>query len=522
MGAIDIHGQARTELETASRNLGARPEVLEPLLACITARAARPVQVPGLLEAGYLRLRALRDRLTDLSADSAAGDGVRESAAALGSLLETGRAVSSPELASRLGDLERAAASAGPAMLASVRECRALAAASGQDHLAAAEFCRQAAVLPDLSASRRWQLVRFQAILLGEHGREFEDDAALMDSVELLRARALPLAEECGCPEYRADSLESLGNVLGIVGQRRAGTRYLEDAVAAFREALDLRDPKTAPAEWAAAQNGLGNALGSLGQRQGDDGLLNEAVEAFGQALALRSEELAPRDWASTMNNLAAALQLLGRKNRDPKVLKRSVGAYRDVLRVWTRGRAPLDWAAAMDNLGSALRALGEHRRGPRTLEQAVAAYRSALAERPRERLPGEWAMTHNNLGAALQRLAQREEAPDIMQQAAEAYENTLLEWTREKMPMTWAMTQANLGVARRELAVMTGDLETADRAVAEIGAAVDVFRGASHAQYTELGEEQLARARELLAELAAKAGLENTRAPRIAIKINT
>ena len=522
MDATDIHDHDRAELETAARTLGASPEALGPLLACITARGVRPVRASGLLEAGYLRLRSLRDRLADLSGDSARGDGVPDAAGALGDILEAGRAISPAELVSRLGDMERAAASADPAVRATVLECRALAAASGQDHLAAADFCRRAADMPGLSAARQWQLVQLQAALLGDHGREFDDDAALKDSIELLRTRALPLAEACGCPEYRAGSLESLGGVLGTAGQRRTGTRYLEDAVDAFREALELRDPESAPAEWAAAQNGLGNALGSLGQRQGDDGLLNQAVEAFGQALSLRSEEQTPRDWASTMNNLAAVLQSLGRKNRDPKVLKRAVAAYKDVLRVWTRGRAPLDWAAAMDNLGSALRALGEHRRGPRTLEQAVAAYRSALSERPRDRLPGEWALTHNNLGAALQRLAQREEDPDIMQQAAEAYENTLMEWTREKAPMTWAMAQANLGVALRELAAMTGDIETADRAVAEIGAAVDVFRGASHAQYTELGEEQLSHARRLLAELVAGTDSDHAEANRIALKINT
>lgn len=525
MVPTDIPDQGRAELEAAARNLDAPPTVLDPLLACITARDVRPIQVSGLLEAGYRRLRTLRDRLADLSADAANGDGVCDAAGVLRDILDTGKAISPPELVARLGNMEEAAASAGPAALASSLECRALAAASGQDHLAAADLCRRAAGTPGLSKPRQWQLVQLQATLLGDHGREFDDDTALTASIEVLRTHALPLAEECKSPEYRAGSLETLGNVLGIFGQRRMGTRYLEDAIGAFREALDLRDPEAAPTEWAAAQNGLGNALGALGQRQADDGLLNQAVEAFGQALTLRSEELTPRDWASTMNNLAAVLQSLGRKNKDPKVLKRAVEAYKGVLRVWTRGTVPLDWAAAMDNLGSGLRALGEHRRGPRTLEQAVAAYRSALAERPRDRLPGEWAMTHNNLGAALQKLAQREEDPDIMRQAAEAYENTLLEWTREKAPMTWAMAKANLGVALRELAAMTGDIETADRAVAEIGAAVDVFRGASHAQYTELGEEQLSFARQLLAELVAQTDSENSdnaEATRIALKINT
>ena len=123
--------------------------------------------------------------------------------------------------------------------------------------------------------------------------------------------------------------------------------------------------------------------------------------------------------------------------------------------------------------------------------------------------MPDDWAKTHNNLGAALQKLAQREENPEIMKRATESYEKSLAEWTRDKAPMTWAFTLANLGVARRECAEMTGDVETADKAVEEISSAVDFFRSASHAQYTELGEEQLSKARLLLATLVAESDLK-------------
>ena len=247
--------------------------------------------------------------------------------------------------------------------------------------------------------------------------------------------------------------------------------------------------------QWANTQNGLGNALGWLGQRSADNALLQQSIEAFEQALTKQNEELCAYNWASTMNNMAAVLQTLGRKENNPRILKRSVESYKAVLRVWTRATVPLDWATTMDNLGTALRNLGEHRRGPGTLKQAVAAYKSALAERTRELVPD---------GAALHKLAQREENPEILESATEAYEKSLAEWTREKVPMTWAMTMANLGVARRELAEMTGDIQTAKKALEEIQCAVDIFRSASHAQYTELGEEQHLKARLLLDSLAA------------------
>jgi hypothetical protein len=71
---------------------------------------------------------------------------------------------------------------------------------------------------------------------------------------------------------------------------------------------------------------------------------------------------------------------------------------------------------------------------------------------------------------------------------------------------MTWAMTMANLGVARRNLAERSQDAAVARRAAADIAAAVDVFRDASHPELSQLGLEQLAIAREVSAMLDASA----------------
>ena len=163
-----------------------------------------------------------------------------------------------------------------------------------------------------------------------------------------------------------------------------------------------------------------------------------------------------------------------------------------------------------MDNLGTVLRLLGEQRRGARTLQQAVAAYKSALTEFSRDRFPQQWATTKNNLGAALQKLASREDDPKIMQDAITSYECALEECGKESVPITWAMSIANLGVSRCEFAAMTENSSEASKAVLEIQAAVDVFREASHAQYTELGEEKLALARKLLEDLKSLDGDES------------
>ena len=67
-----------------------------------------------------------------------------------------------------------------------------------------------------------------------------------------------------------------------------------------------------APIEWAAAQNDLGNALAKLGQRDNKPARLEEAVAAYREALKERTRERAPIEWAATQNDLGIALGDLG------------------------------------------------------------------------------------------------------------------------------------------------------------------------------------------------------------------
>jgi hypothetical protein len=97
-----------------------------------------------------------------------------------------------------------------------------------------------------------------------------------------------------------------------------------------------------------------------------------------------------------------------------------------------------------------------------------------------------------------------RQDDPEILTQSVNAYENALQEWTRERRPMGWTMTKANQGVGRKLLAQRVKDADIARMAVADLEAVLEVFRNASHAQYYELAEEQLAEARAVLECLTA------------------
>ena len=62
------------------------------------------------------------------------------------------------------------------------------------------------------------------------------------------------------------------------------------------------------PLDWAMTQNNLGTALWTLGERESGTARLEEAVAAYRAALEEWTRERVPLDWAMTQNNLGNAL----------------------------------------------------------------------------------------------------------------------------------------------------------------------------------------------------------------------
>jgi exonuclease VII small subunit len=74
-----------------------------------------------------------------------------------------------------------------------------------------------------------------------------------------------------------------------------SGTERLEEAVAAYRDALEELTHERVPLDWAATQNNLGNALTTLGERESGTARLEEAVAAYRDALEELTRENAPQ-----------------------------------------------------------------------------------------------------------------------------------------------------------------------------------------------------------------------------------
>ena len=190
---------------------------------------------------------------------------------------------------------------------------------------------------------------------------DFHDDLRAQLTAEALRVAA-PLAET----EIRGRVLEK-------------GLNNVTEKIAALLEGGAVESPRRASLYMA-----LGAALVTLGERESGTERLEQAVAAFTEALKERTRARAPLDWAATQSNLGAALAILGRRESGTERLEQAVAAYTEALKERTRARVPLDWAATQNNLGVALATLGEREPGTERLERAVAAFTEALKERTR------------------------------------------------------------------------------------------------------------------------------------------
>ena len=111
-----------------------------------------------------------------------------------------------------------------------------------------------------------------------------------------------------GCRSTGRRRQNNLGTALWTLGERESGTARLEEAVAAYRAALEEWTRDRVPLDWATTQNNLGNALRTLGERESGTARLEEAVAAYRAALEERTRDRVPLDWATTQNNLGNAL----------------------------------------------------------------------------------------------------------------------------------------------------------------------------------------------------------------------
>ena len=269
------------------------------------------------------------------------------------------------------------------------------------DHLAILRRCREVGVAQAFreraaEAKKRVERQRRRRRPLDALLRQISDleSPVSLSRRSILCEQALSMVSREGEPVLWAELQIELGASLANdpLGDRIAN---LEQAIVAYRSALDVLTRLSHPERWARTMIGLASVyLDStvIGFRtsSGPSGTVREALNVF----TTESDRL---QWAMATSHLGHAYvaRLIGDRSAN---LEQAIDAYGASLQVLGRDESPVEWARIMNNLGGvyAERVLGGR---SENLERAVVAYEAALEVFTPGQSPVEWARIMNNLG---------------------------------------------------------------------------------------------------------------------------
>ena len=310
-----------------------------------------------------------------------------------------------------------------------------------------------------------------------------------------------------------SDVLNDIGNLYWMLSRQEASTEtsltYLDQAIAAYQQALAKTNPETRPHNYAMIQNNLGSAYGDMARFRTPTESLEQSVAAYESALRYRQLHDDPARYAATQNNLGTAYWNLAQHQQTVRRLKQSIAAYFEALRYYSPTCEPMHYAMIQNNLGTAYwnlaqqpqaslgvgTATGKDLSAADLLQRAIGAYKAALRYRTLDAAPTAYAATQNNLGTAYWQLAnllenQPEQRCERFQQAIVAYKAAIdaVDYLSDNSAHTSALsfdpaaTQNNLGLAYYQLATDKHNREISTQRSAHLEAALHHHLQALHA----------------------------------------
>jgi CHAT domain-containing protein len=159
-------------------------------------------------------------------------------------------------------------------------------------------------------------------------------------------------------PKKWAMTQNSLGEAYR---NRKYGNRSqnIEKAIEAYKFALQVYTQHDFPEHWAMIQHNIGTAYMSIAEieeRVSDERVkyVEDAIKAFEDALQVRTRETLPEKWAMTQQNLGSAYSYLY-KNSQERVenLEAAIRSFLAALDVYTREAFPRNYVTTQFNLGN-------------------------------------------------------------------------------------------------------------------------------------------------------------------------
>jgi hypothetical protein len=147
-----------------------------------------------------------------------------------------------------------------------------------------------------------------------------------LESVDAINA-ALTIRTRDKAPRDWATDIGNLGIALAVLGEplkqgEDGGKAHLEQAVTAFRAAMEVHTREVTPMWWARHQFNLGCALTALGDHDTpNERYVLESIEAFKAAQSERTRERALHMWEKTQTHLEFAEQRLANLRRQQEAV---------------------------------------------------------------------------------------------------------------------------------------------------------------------------------------------------------
>ncbi|WGV27941.1 CHAT domain-containing protein [Halotia branconii] len=201
---------------------------------------------------------------------------------------------------------------------------------------------------------------------------------------------ALKLWQQVDDKPWEAITLNNIGRVYDLLGEKQQALKYYNQALPIFRAVKDGRGEAT-------ILNNIGLVYNSLGEKQ-------QALKYYNQALPISRAVEDRRGEATILNNIGLVYNSLGEKQEALKYYNQALPILRAVEDMGME-------AITLSNIGGVYNSLGEKQQALKYLNQALPIHRAARDRR------GE-ATTLNNIGLVYNLLGERQQALKYYNQA--------------------------------------------------------------------------------------------------------
>lgn len=270
------------------------------------------------------------------------------------------------------------------------------------------------------------------------------------------------LAQEGLTEPVKGEVLSKKANALLEIAWATRQDKPLLEAIETYKTAINILDAETSPMIWADSNSKLGDAYRSLAygrynQNKPEEGaqLYNDAIVAFKNALEVFNKEDNPTEWATAQRALGQVnansdtYNAIEGKALNAARLTEAANAFKAAMEVFTQEADPVSWAGLQFQLGDIYSTLHQRQGGTLWLEKSVLAHKNVLEVLKEEDNPSVWAQVQYFIGNGLVELGAAVKNKEMLQDAITASKAaTESDYFKDIFPEFYERNQINIQVA--------------------------------------------------------------------------